>query len=103
MLNTRVSVCMRPCLLYTSVLLFIKRRWLTWSLLACSVVLLVFLMNTTKTSLVPDEDQGVIFVNVSTAAGSSLTTTDEVMERIEKRLMAIPQLKHCLLYTSRCV
>ena len=56
----------------TIVLLFIKRRWLTWSLLACSVVLLVFLMNTTKTSLVPDEDQGVIFVNVSTAAGSSL-------------------------------
>ena len=78
----------------TIVLLFIKRRWLTWSLLACSVVLLVFLMNTTKTSLVPDEDQGVIFVNVSTAAGSSLTTTDEVRERIEKRLMAIPQLKH---------
>ena len=78
----------------TIVLLFIKRRWLTWSLLACSVVLLVFLMNTTKTSLVPDEDQGVIFVNVSTAAGSSLTTSDEVMERIEKRLMAIPQLKH---------
>ena len=78
----------------TIVLFFIKRRWLTWSLLACSVVLLVLLMNNTKTSLVPDEDQGVIFVNVSTAAGSSLTTTDEVMERIEKRLMAIPQLKH---------
>ncbi|MFS2667215.1 efflux RND transporter permease subunit [Candidatus Bacteroides intestinigallinarum] len=78
----------------TIVLFFIKRRWLTWSLLACSVVLLVLLMNNTKTSLVPDEDQGVIFVNVSTAAGSSLTTTDEVMERIEKRLMEIPQLKH---------
>ena len=78
----------------TIVLLFIKRRWLTWSLLACSVVLLVLLMNNTKTSLVPDEDQGVIFVNVSTAAGSSLTTTDKVMERIEKRLIEIPQLKH---------
>ncbi|MCM1721364.1 MULTISPECIES: efflux RND transporter permease subunit [Bacteroides] len=78
----------------TIVLFFIKRRWLTWSLLACSVVLLVLLMNNTKTSLVPDEDQGVIFVNVSTAAGSSLTTTDEVMERIEKRLIEIPQLKH---------
>ena len=77
----------------TIVLFFIKRRWLTWSLLACSVVLLVLLMNNTKTSLVPDEDQGVIFVNVSTAAGSSLTTTDKVMERIEKRLIEIPQLK----------
>ena len=78
----------------TIVLFFIKRRWLTWSLLACSVVLLVLLMNNTKTSLVPDEDQGVIFVNVSTAAGSSLTTTDKVMERIEKRLIELPQLKH---------
>ena len=78
----------------TIVLFFIKRRWLTWSLLACSVVLLVLLMNNTKTSLVPDEDQAVIFVNVSTAAGSSLTTTDKVMERIEKRLIEIPQLKH---------
>ena len=78
----------------TIVLFFIKRRWLTWSLLACSVVLLVLLMNNTKTSLVPDEDQGVIFVNVSTAAGRSLTTTDKVMERIEKRLIEIPQLKH---------
>ncbi|UVP09265.1 efflux RND transporter permease subunit [Bacteroides ovatus] len=78
----------------TIVLFFIKRRWLTWSLLACSVVLLVLLMNNTKTSLVPDEDQGVIFVNVSTATGSSLTTTDKVMERIEKRLIEIPQLKH---------
>lgn len=76
------------------VLLFIKHKWLTWSLLACSVVLLVFLMNTTKTSLVPDEDQGVLFVNVSTASGNSLKTTNEVMERIEQRLMKLPQVKH---------
>ena len=32
-----------------AVLFFIKRRWLSWSLLACSVVLLVLLMNSTKT------------------------------------------------------
>lgn len=76
------------------VLVFIKHKWLTWSLLACSIVLLVFLMNTTKTSLVPDEDQGVVFVNVSTASGNSLLTTNEVMERIEQRLMQMPQVKH---------
>ena len=76
------------------VLLFIKRRWLSWSLLACSVVLLVFLMNTTKTGLVPDEDQGVLFVNVSTAPGSSLKTTNDIMDRIERRLEGIPQKLH---------
>ena len=41
------------------VLFFIKRKWMVWTLLAASVVLLAFLMNTTKTSLVPDEDQGL--------------------------------------------
>lgn len=76
------------------VLFFIKRKWLTWSLLACAVAVLVILMNTTKTSLVPDEDQGVIFVNVSTASGSSLKTTNNIMEQIEKRLEDIPQVKH---------
>lgn len=76
------------------VLFFIKRRWLTWSLLACSIALLLFFMNTTKTGLVPDEDQGVVFVNVSTAAGSSLKTTNTIIERIEKRLEDIPQVAH---------
>ena len=74
------------------VLLFVKNRWLTWALLACSIVLLVFLMRSTKTSLVPEEDQGVLFVSVSTAAGNSLQTTDDIMNRIEKRLEGIPQV-----------
>lgn len=30
------------------VLFFIKRKWMVWTLLAASVVLLAFLMNTTK-------------------------------------------------------
>lgn len=76
------------------VLFFIKHRWLTGGLLVASITLLVVLMNTTKTSLVPDEDQGVVFVNVSTAAGSSLRTTDEVMKRIEQRMEQIPQVEH---------
>lgn len=76
------------------VLLFIKHRWLGWSLLALSVVLLVFLMNTTKTGLVPDEDQGTLFVNVSTAPGSSLKTTNDIIDRVEKRLEDLPQKLH---------
>ena len=62
-----------------------------WSMLACSVVLLFFLMKTTKTSLVPDEDQGVLFVNVTTAAGNSLATTNDVMTNIENRIKDLPQ------------
>lgn len=76
------------------VLFFIRRRWLAVSLLIGSVVVLVILMNTTKTGLVPDEDQGVVFVNVSSAAGSSLKTTNDIMIRIEERVKDIPQVKH---------
>ena len=80
---------------YKNIVLFlIKRRWITWSLLVCSVVLLVYFMNITKTSLVPDEDQGIVFVNVSTAAGSSLFVTNQIVTEIEKRLMDIPQVLH---------
>lgn len=77
----------------TGVLFFIKHKWLVWLLLACSVVLLVFLMKTTKTSLVPDEDQGVLFMNVTTAAGNSLATTDKIMTDIEQRIKDIPQIE----------
>ena len=36
----------------------------------------------------------MVFVNVSTAAGSSLKTTNTIIERIEKRLEDIPQVAH---------
>lgn len=77
-----------------AIMFVIKHRWLPWSLIACSIVLLVLMLNSTKTGLVPDEDQGVIFVNISTAPGSSLKTTNEVMDRISKRLEDIPQQLH---------
>ena len=76
------------------VLFFVKRRWLAFGVLGCSVVLLVVLMNTTKTSLVPDEDQGVVMVNVTTPPGSSVATTDKVVKRIYESIKDIPQIKN---------
>lgn len=75
------------------VLFFVKRRWLAWGLIAASVVLLVLLMRTTKTSLVPEEDQGVVLMNVTTPSGSSLATTNKIMDRLNDRLKTIPQLR----------
>ncbi|MCC8154030.1 MAG: efflux RND transporter permease subunit [Tannerellaceae bacterium] len=75
------------------VFLFMKRPWLTWATIAASVVLLVVLMNTTKTGLVPDEDQGSIFINVTTAPGSSLAQTDKVMKEIDRRVASLPQIQ----------
>lgn len=75
------------------VLLFVKHRWLMWSTLALAFAALILLMNTTKTGLVPDEDQGTIMVNVTTAPGSSLEETNQVMERISSRIQNIPQIR----------
>ena len=58
---------------------------------ACA--LLVLLMNTTKTGLVPQEDMGTINVNVQTAPGSNLEETARVMDEIEEAIHDIPQIK----------
>ncbi|MCD7936522.1 MAG: efflux RND transporter permease subunit [Tannerellaceae bacterium] len=79
------------------VFFFMKRPWLTWSTILASVVLLVVLMNNTKTGLVPDEDQGSIFINITTAPGSSLAQTDKVVKEITKRIEGLPQIQ---AYTS---
>jgi len=75
------------------VLLFIKHKWLTWSTLILALAALVVLMDTTKTGLVPDEDQGTIMVNVTAAPGSSLAETHKVMEEVSQRIQHIPQIR----------
>jgi hydrophobe/amphiphile efflux-1 (HAE1) family protein len=69
-----------------------KHRWIAWSLLGLTGILLVVLMNTTKTGLIPDEDTGTIFINVSTPAGSTLEQTKKSMERVTKAIKGIPEI-----------
>lgn len=75
------------------VLFFVRQRWLAVGGLACVAVALAWMMNTTKTGLVPDEDMGSVMVNVTTPPGSSLAQTSAVMEEIERRLDSIPEIK----------
>ncbi len=76
------------------VMAFINHRWLAWGTVVVSCVLLVYFMKTTKTSLVPQEDQGTMMMNVSMAPGSSLATTDKTMKKIEGILKQIPEIEH---------
>jgi hydrophobe/amphiphile efflux-1 (HAE1) family protein len=69
-----------------------KHRWIAWSLLGLTGILLVVLMNTTKTGLIPDEDTGTIFINVSTPAGSTLEQTKKSMDRVTKAIKGIPEI-----------
>ncbi|MGM9833907.1 MAG: efflux RND transporter permease subunit [Candidatus Limisoma sp.] len=70
----------------------IAHKWLAWSTLAVSAGLLVYMMNVTKTGLVPSEDTGSIFVSVDAPAGSTLAETASIIDEIENELKDIPQI-----------
>ena len=78
------------------VMLFIKHKWLMWSTFAIAIAALVLLMNSTKTGLVPDEDQGTIMVNVTTPPGTSLEETYKVLEVVASRISDIPQVENAM-------
>ena len=71
---------------------FFRRKWVIGTALVASIALLVVLMKTTKTGLVPEEDMGCIFMNVTTPPGSSLSQTIKAMSEVEKCIKDIPQI-----------
>lgn len=76
------------------VMFAIHHRWMCWAALVAAVVLLVFFMNTTKTGLVPQEDQGTIMANVSAAPGSTLKETTQVLDKVDAILTNTPEVAH---------
>ena len=71
----------------------IKHRWISWVALVAAGVLLVLLMRTTKTGLVPQEDQAVLMVNVSAAPGSTLEETSKAMSKVRTVLEKTEEIR----------
>ena len=79
---------------YKHVVMFMfKRKWLTVILLVIACGGLYYMMNTTKTGLVPKEDMGSINMDVRTPPGTNIAETQKVMEEIDRRISTIPQIK----------
>lgn len=76
----------------TGVVFLFRNRWIVLVLFLISVGGLWWLMSTTKTGLVPQEDMGTISLNVQVAPGSSLAETDAVMTQIEDAIKDIPEI-----------
>lgn len=76
------------------VLYVVHRRWLMWSVIGVSIVLLVVLMNVTKTGLIPQEDTGTVLVSMNTKPGSSMAQTQKVMDRINRSLDSIGEIEY---------
>ena len=75
------------------VMFMLKNKWLAAILLVVACGGLYYLMSTTKTGLVPQEDMGTIFVDVRPSPGNSLEQTRVVMDEIDARIKTIPQIQ----------
>lgn len=73
---------------------FFHHRWMVWTSLGIACILLVYFMATTKTGLVPQEDQGTIMINISTSPGNSLAETNKVMDKVQDILKNTPEIEH---------
>ena len=71
----------------------LSRKWLTAILLLIAGGSLYFMLVTTKTGLVPQEDMGSINIDVRTPVGTNLDETMKVMDEIDRRISDIPQIK----------
>ena len=79
---------------YSSVLkLFSKRQIIPVGILCAFAIILVFLMRSTPTAFIPDEDQGILMADVSLPAGASLDRTKQVLAQIDSICGEIPQIK----------
>lgn len=76
---------------------FIKNKLLSVGAVVAGVCLLFYLMGTTPTGLVPNEDTGTIFISLDMPPGTSLDKTKENMAKIEKLVAKTPAIR---TYTS---
>ncbi len=76
---------------------FIKHKFLSMGAVVAGAALLFYLMATTPTGLVPNEDTGTIFVTLNMPAGTSLDKTKDAMAKIEKLVENTPSIR---TYTS---
>ena len=75
------------------VLFMFKNKWLSVLLVIAATGGLFYMMEHTKTGLVPKEDMGSINIDVQTPPGTNLNETVRVMELIASRLDEIQQIE----------
>lgn len=71
---------------------FIKAKALSFTLVAASVAILIWLMSTTQSELVPNEDTGTIFAMIDMPPGTSQERTTEVIGQVDEILAQIPAI-----------
>ena len=75
------------------VVFFIHKKWLSFGLVAGSIVLLVFFMKVTPTGMVPTEDTGTIMGAVTLPPGTSQERAEEILARVDSLVASDPAVQ----------
>lgn len=84
-----------------SVGFLIKRKWLGLAMIAVFTGAFVYLMNSTPTAFVPNEDMGTIMSDISLPASASLERSEEVAKQVQEIASSIPEVQSVLKVTGR--
>ena len=79
---------------------FVRRPWLSMGLVVASIGGLFWMMQATPTTLVPTEDTGTLMGMVAMPPGTSQDRTDEVLQQVEKMVMASPLVKNTMVISG---
>ncbi|MCF0175069.1 MAG: efflux RND transporter permease subunit [Bacteroidales bacterium] len=71
---------------------FINHKGIVAICVAASCVCLFLLIKHTKTGMVPDEDKGSVFVDITCPVGTSLSKTAQIVKEVEEALLTIPAI-----------
>ena len=77
----------------SAVAVVIPKKWFAAAFVVVAIIGLSWMMKTTKTGLVPNEDMGTVFINVQASPGSSLQQTYHILKEVEERIKDLPQLR----------
>ena len=79
----------------------LHRRWLALVGLLVFAGTFYYLLRTTPTAFVPNEDLGIVFCDISLPPGASLERTTEITDDIEKIAHTIPEVQNVLRIAGR--
>jgi HAE1 family hydrophobic/amphiphilic exporter-1 len=70
-----------------------RNKWITAVALLAAVGAIYYSSSVLPTGFVPDEDRGIIFLNVELPAGSSIDRTHQVNKKLYEKITKIPGVK----------
>lgn len=74
--------------------IFINHKITSFSIVGITIAILAWLMSTTTSTLVPNEDTGTLFCMIDMPPGTSQERTDKVLKQVDAILAQVPEIEY---------